>query len=123
MRTLKKFAVISLAVLLFDATNVTSQEFRELNLKQLGEKANIEYSIVGERLGQLFNVTPTYSVDGGKSFLPMKSVTGKLERVLRREYQVIIWDVLKDVPALQGILFSNLPAMQNANHWKMISAT
>lgn len=66
----KKFAVISLAVLLFDATNVTSQEFRELNLKQLGEKANIEYSIVGERLGQLFNVTPPTRWMVGSHFYP-----------------------------------------------------
>lgn len=103
MRTLKKFAVLSLAVLLFNTTNVISQEFKELNLKQLGEKANIEYSIVGERLGQLFNVTPTYSVDGGKSFLPMKSVTGNVGKsITGGKYQVIIWDVLKDVPALQG---------------------
>ena len=45
-----------------------SQEFSKIVPKQLGEKITLEYAISGETPGQLFNITPYYSVDGGKTF-------------------------------------------------------
>ncbi|PKP38116.1 MAG: hypothetical protein CVT98_05385, partial [Bacteroidetes bacterium HGW-Bacteroidetes-15] len=83
--------------------NVSAQEFIGLNTKQLGENINIEYSIVGEQLGQVFSVTPNYSTDGGRSFKEMKTVSGYVGKsVLGGKNQVIIWNVLNDLPELQG---------------------
>jgi hypothetical protein len=103
MKKIQKIVLLAFAVLLLSTTNVISQEFKELNLKQLGENVNIEYSIVGEQLGQLFNINPTYSVDGGRTFQPIKSVSGYVGKsITGGKNQVIIWDVLKDLPSLQG---------------------
>ena len=85
------------------AFSASAQEFTGLNTKQLGENINIEYSIVGEQLGQVFAVAPSYSTDGGKNFLPMKSVSGYVgQSVFGGKNQVIIWNVLKDTPKLSG---------------------
>ena len=95
--------VFTLALLLMFSLPTFSQEFTGLNTKQFGENVNIEFSIVGEQLGQLFNVVPTYSTDGGRTFQPMKSVSGYVgPSVLGGKDQVIIWDVLRDLPSLQG---------------------
>ena len=98
----KNFAT-TLGLILASALFVQSQEFTDLNVKQLGNNVNFEYSIVGEQIGQTFNVSPSYSVDGGRSFMPMKSVSGYVgPSVLGGKNQVIIWNVLNDLPALQG---------------------
>ena len=98
----KSTLILFFASLLF-SFNTKAQEFTGLTTKQLGENVNIEYSIVGEQLGQLFNITPSYSVDGGRSFQSMRTVSGYVgPSVMGGKNQVIIWDVLKDLPDLKG---------------------
>ncbi len=89
------------ALLHFGSLN--SQDFQGIRVKQLGEKVNIEYSISGEQLGQIFNISPSYSTDGGRTFIPMKSMVGNVgNNVYGGRNQIIVWDVLKDLPSLQG---------------------
>lgn len=103
MKKIWKLVLTVFSIYFVGTLNVSAQEFTNLNTKQLGEKVNIEYSIVGEQLGQVFNVTPSYSTDGGRTFKEMKSVAGYVGKsVLGGKNQVIIWDVLKDLPELQG---------------------
>ncbi|HOP04011.1 MAG TPA: caspase family protein [Tenuifilaceae bacterium] len=103
MKRFVKNLAVTLGFTLTSALFVQSQEFTDINVKQLGSNVNLEYSIIGEQIGQTFNVSPSYSVDGGRSFLPMKSVSGYVgASVLGGKNQVIIWNVLNDLPALQG---------------------
>ncbi len=93
------------------AITSSAQEFVNINTKQLGEKINLEYAISGESLGQIFNVTPYYSLDAGKTFQPIKSATGNLgPNVPGGTNQIIIWDVLKDLGELDGDVMFKLTA-------------
>jgi hypothetical protein len=103
MKRIQKFILLASVALLLGTLTLSAQDFKDLNLKQLGENVNIEYSIVGEQLGQVFSIAPTFSTDGGKTFQTMKSVSGYVgNSVVGGKNQVVIWDVLKDLPALQG---------------------
>lgn len=103
MKRSLKLVLLAFTLMAFSPINTWAQEFVDLNTKQLGENINIEYSIVGEQIGQVFNVTPSYSIDGGRSFMAMKSVSGYVgNNVLGGKNQVIIWNVLNDLPELQG---------------------
>lgn len=107
MKKSLKLVLIALAASVFGTSNIVAQEFVDLNTKQLGENINIEYSITGEQIGQLFKVTPSYSTDGGRTFQSMETVSGYVgDNVLGGKNQVIIWNVLNDLPELEGdILF------------------
>jgi hypothetical protein len=109
----KRFRTILsvMAVLLLSAISALAQDFTNISAKQFGEKVNLEYAISGESLGQLFNVTPYYSLDAGKTFLPMKSVSGNVgANVPGGRNQIIIWDVLKDMKELDGDVMFKLTA-------------
>jgi hypothetical protein len=100
-----------IAALLINAVPVAAQDFTSLSAKPLGEKVNLEYAITGENLGQVFNVTPYYSLDAGKTFLPLKSVSGNVgANVPGGRNQIIIWDVLKDLKELDGDVMFKLTA-------------
>lgn len=103
MKKALKFLSIAVAALVIGTSNIAAQEFVDLNTKQLGENINIEYSITGEQIGQLFKVTPSFSTDGGRTFKEMKTVSGYVgDNVLGGKNQVIIWNVLNDLPELEG---------------------
>ncbi len=102
------------SVLLLGAINTSSlfaQEITNVTSKQIGEKLTIGYDIIGEKLGQQFDVTPMYSVDAGKTFLPMKSVMGNTgANVPGGKNQIIVWDVLKDLKELDGSVMFKIAA-------------
>ncbi len=101
-KTWKLLPLILLAITLGN-TKTNAQEFSDLTSKQLSNNITIEYSIEGEQLGQIFSVTSTFSTDGGKTFLPMKSTSGYIgNSVSGGKNRVIIWNVLKDLPELKG---------------------
>jgi hypothetical protein len=111
MSRVHKLILSAVAVLLLNAMPAVAQDFANLSVKQFGEKVNLEYAISGESLGQLFSVTPYYSLDAGKTFLPMKSVSGNVgANVLGGRNQVIIWDVLKDIKELDSEVMFKLTA-------------
>lgn len=115
MKTLVRLLGITLALVLFLGTACYSQEFSKLNSKQLGEKINLEYSISGEGIGQQFNVTPYYSVDGGKTFGPIKSVKGNVgPNVSGGRNQIVVWDVLKDLKDIDADVLFKLEANSKA---------
>ncbi|MGE0077484.1 MAG: caspase family protein [Bacteroidales bacterium] len=110
MKTLIRLGIIIACFFLYSSASY-SQEFNKLTPKQLGEKINLEYAISGEGIGQQFNVTPYYSVDGGKSFLPLKSVKGNVgPNVPGGRNQIIVWDVLKDFGELDSDVLFKLSA-------------
>lgn len=103
MKNFWKLLSMALLAITLGNTKTNAQEFSDLTTKQLGNNITIEYSIVGEQLGQVFSITPTFSIDGGKTFFPMKSASGYIgNSVSGGKNQVIIWDVLKDLPELKG---------------------
>lgn len=103
MKRIVAFTSSILVFLFLGAANLGAQEIQGLTVKQLGEKINLEYSIVGEQLGQVFSVAPSYSIDGGKTFISMKTLAGNVgNNVMGGKNQIIIWDVLKDLPSLQS---------------------
>ncbi|HPF92512.1 MAG TPA: caspase family protein [Tenuifilaceae bacterium] len=103
MKKFWKLLPMALLALTLGKAKTNAQEFTDLTTKQLGNNITIEYAIVGEQLGQVFSVTPSYSTDGGKTFLPIKSASGYIgNSILGGKNQVIIWDVLKDLPELKG---------------------
>lgn len=111
MKTLVRFLGIALISLLTHSMVGYSQEFNKLTPKQLGEKINLEYAISGEGIGQQFNVSPFYSTDGGKSFLPLKSVKGNVgPNVPGGRDQIIVWDVLNDMKELDSDVLFKLVA-------------
>ncbi len=111
MSKLHRLILSAIAVLLISIIPATAQDFKNLSAKQFGEKINIEYAISGESLGQTFNVTPYYSLDAGKTFLPIKSVSGNVgANVPGGKDQIIIWDVLKDMKELSGDVIFKLTA-------------
>lgn len=111
MKTLTRLLGITLTSLCLLSSVGYSQEFSKLTPKQLGEKINLEYSISGEGIGQQFNVSPFYSTDGGKTFLPLKSVKGNVgPNVPGGRSQIIVWDVLNDIKELDSDVLFKLVA-------------
>lgn len=111
MNTERNSILLALAMLVLSMFPAKAQEIIDLKSRQLGDKINLEYSIIGEKLGQVFTVSPFYSINGGKTFLPMKSVTGNVgQRVMGGKNQIVIWDVLKDAKELNDNIVFKLVA-------------
>ncbi len=103
MKSFNRFILILLSGVIGFITPVSAQEFSKLAPKQIGEKIILEYTISGEVAGQQFNVSPFYSLDAGKTFLPIKSVKGNVgSNVPGGKNQIIVWDVLKDLKELDA---------------------
>lgn len=103
MKRFGRLTFASIFLMLAGSYLTQAQDFGNLSIKQLGTNVNLEYSIVGEQLGQTFSVAPFYSTDGGRSFQPMKTVSGYVgQSVPGGKNQIIIWNVLNDVPVLEG---------------------
>lgn len=111
MSKMHRLILSIIAILLIGFSSLAAQDFKNLAAKQFGEKINIEYAISGENLGQLFEVTPFYSLDAGKTFMPLKSVKGNVgPNVPGGRNQIIIWDVLKDMQELSSDVVFKLTA-------------
>jgi len=103
MKTFIKAALLSAWSIIGLLATTQAQEFSKLTPKQIGDKITLEYAISGEAVGQQFTVTPFYSIDGGKSFLPLKSVKGNVgSNIPGGRNQIIVWDVLKDLKELDS---------------------
>lgn len=103
MKTLIKGALLSLWGIVWLFTGTRAQEFSKLTPKQIDDKITLEYAISGEAAGQQFTITPSYSIDGGKTFLTLKSVKGNVgSNIPGGRNQLIVWDVLKDLKELDS---------------------
>jgi len=105
MKKLRLFLVLLATV--FAVHTGWGQKIENISAKQFDTNLNITYDIVGEQVGQLFNVKAMYSVDNGRTFKPLKSVKGDFgKNISGGVNKVIIWEVLSDVEALKGdVLF------------------
>jgi len=112
MKTFIKGVLLSVWGAIGIITGLQAQEFSKLTPKQIGDKITLEYAISGEAVGQQFTVSPFYSVDGGKSFLPLKSVKGNVgSNIPGGRNQIIVWDVLKDLKELDSDVVFKLEAV------------
>ncbi len=103
MKTFIKATLLSAWSIIGLLATTQAQEFSKLTPKQIGDKITLEYAISGEAAGQQFTVSPFYSIDGGKSFLPLKSVKGNVgNNIPGGRNQIIVWDVLKDLKELDS---------------------
>lgn len=103
MKTFIKATLLSAWSIIGLLATTQAQEFSKLTPKQIGDKITLEYAISGEAVGQQFTVSPFYSIDGGKSFLPLKSVKGNVgNNIPGGRNQIIVWDVLKDLRELDS---------------------
>lgn len=103
MKTFIKATLLSAWSIIGLLATTQAQEFSKLTPKQIGDKITLEYAISGETVGQQFTVSPFYSIDGGRSFLPLKSVKGNVgSNIPGGRNQIIVWDVLKDLKELDS---------------------
>lgn len=103
MKTFIKATLLSAWSIIGLLATTQAQEFSKLTPKQIGDKITLEYAISGEAVGQQFTVSPFYSIDGGKSFLPLRSVKGNVgNNIPGGRNQIIVWDVLKDLRELDS---------------------
>lgn len=97
------YSLVASLMLLASPVILTSQEFTNFETRQMGDNISLVYSVEKEQLGQLFNIEPYYSVDGERTFRPMRTVWGNVgEAVSGGRNQLYVWDVLEDVNQLQG---------------------
>jgi len=115
MNNLSRIFYSVLLLIAINTATLFAQEITNISSKQIGEKLTVGYDISGEKLGQQFNVTSMYSVDAGKTFLPMKSVIGNTgSNVNGGKNQIIVWDVLKDVKELDGSIMFKVTGITKA---------
>ena len=105
---IRNLALLMVSLVAF--TNVDAQEVKIIKVKQLGNKINLEYDILGEKMGQQFDIAGFYSFDG-KAFLPMKSVSGDYGKGLAGGVErIMVWDAEKDAGFVNGNLTVKLTA-------------
>ena len=100
-----KHQLLSVLVILF-CLPVFSQTVENIQVEQDGENLKINYRIGGSNSDQLYFVTLTCSIDGGKVFEP-KSVLGDVGANISggKPVNTIIWDVFKDVDEIGSVEF------------------
>jgi hypothetical protein len=115
MKTFIKGTLLSLWSIVGLLFSAQAQEFSKLIPKQIGDKITLEYAIAGEAVGQQFTISPFYSADGGKSFLPLKSVKGNVgSNIPGGRNQIIVWDVLKDLKELDSDVIFKLEGVSRS---------
>jgi len=88
------------------STIVNSQSVSNIEPLQSGNKISINYSIIGAKFYQTFDVSLYVSNDGGQNFQgPVKSVSGDVGKVVSGGKKKILWDVFKDDINIEGDLF------------------
>jgi len=86
------FALLSLTVF--------SQKVENITFRQEGTKIVINYDLKGN---DLFNVTCYYTLDGGKTYIPLKTTEGDVGKEIKSgSNKQIIWDVFKDTDGIKG---------------------
>lgn len=115
MKTFIKATLLSAWSIIGLLATTQAQEFSRLTPKQIGDKITLEYAISGEAVGQQFTVSPFYSIDGGRSFLPLKSVKGNVgSNIPGGRNQIIVWDVLKDLKELDSDVIFKLEGVSKS---------
>ena len=97
------YSLLASIMLLASPAILTSQDFTNFETRRMGDNISLVYSVEGEQLGQLFNIEAFYSVDGERTFRPIRTAWGNIgQGVPGGRNQLFVWDVLEDVNQLQG---------------------
>jgi hypothetical protein len=90
---------------------LNAQEVKNVEAKRIGDKIVIKYEITDENPKQRYDVSLYVSRNGGKSFEgPLKNVIGHVGEGITPGQHQIVWDVYKDVNALQGDIVFDVKA-------------
>lgn len=100
IRNMKIYVLCSLWVLAFQG--LWAQSIANVTPEAVGDKIVIRYDIEESKADQLFEVVLYYSKDNFSQTLRNVSGNGVGPAVSSGKNLVIIWDVLKDVPELEG---------------------
>ena len=94
--------ILSFLFILFMAQISNGAKTENVKVKQLTSKISIVYDLTHEKIGQHFDVTAYYSLDGGTTFKgPIDSIKGDYGKGVKGgKNKVFVWDVLSEVPHL-----------------------
>jgi hypothetical protein len=113
---MKKYPILTyfiLLMILFCVSNFSfAQEVSNISFKQEGSQVVISYDLAGNE-GDLFNTTAYYSIDDGKTWTKLVTVTGDLLRVGPGTGKTIYWEVLKDVTGIKGSISFKVDALKS----------
>lgn len=105
-----KNLLLALTIIFF--TNILcSQQVTNVNSQLTGNIIKVDYTLIGAKFNQKFNVNLYVSLDGGKTFQgPMKTVSGNVGENIKAGKHKIFWDPYKDVNSLEGDIFFDVRA-------------
>lgn len=84
-------------------SSVFSQTVTNVRPVVEGDKITVHYTIYKAKFYQTFNVSLYVSMDGGKTYQDqLKAVSGDVGENVTKGDKKIIWDVSKDIAALEG---------------------
>ncbi len=90
--------ILSILILLLSNVAV-AQHVTDVDAYQLGDKIIVEYAISGPESpssGSRYSVVPSFSVDGGRNYMVLRSISGDLSNVNVGRGKRIEWRVLED---------------------------
>lgn len=96
----------------FISSSLVAQEVSNISFKQEGAQVVISYDIAGNP-NDLFNSIAYYSIDEGKTWTQLVTVTGDLLKVGPGTGKKIYWEVLKDVTGIKGAISFKVIAVKS----------
>ena len=81
--------------LLFTCLTLSAQTVTDVDANQVGKTIEITY-----HLDRTADISVEYSTDGGRTYKPLRRVSGDVGRGITAGYRTITWDVLSEVESL-----------------------
>jgi hypothetical protein len=81
--------------LLFTCLTLSAQTVTGVDANQVGKTIEITY-----HLDRTADISVDYSTDGGRTYTPLKRVSGDVGRGITAGHRTITWDVLSEVDSL-----------------------
>ena len=109
--------ILSILILLLSNVAV-AQHVTDVDAYQLGDKIIIEYAISGPEnpsSGGRYSVVPSFSVDGGRNYTALKSISGDLMNVNVGRGKRIEWRVLDEYDSFVHPRNGRLNLLQQIN--------
>jgi hypothetical protein len=113
MKRQKSFSfLLPIIFMFFISGTLVAQEVSNISFKQEGAQVVISYDIAGNP-NDLFNSIAYYSIDEGKTWTQLVTVTGDLLNVGPGSGKKIYWEVLKDVTGIKGAISFKVIAVKS----------
>ncbi len=101
MKRFSFFFVLLFTILYVMPDVVHAQEIKNVRFYQDSNKIIITYDLISKDIRGLFDVTAYYTIDNGKTFIPLRSTTGDIGKDIKKgENKKIIWNVLDDIDGI-----------------------